>query len=80
MTTERINYQCVVDALIARFDKEVSVEEHEMRKNVLNSNDRNLYYELSSRMGSGEIDVIITTANSRKAKTDRESLAKLFGD
>lgn len=66
MITERIRYDCVVDALIARFDSEVSVEKHASTKTILNHLERDLYDELSIRMASYELDVRITTKDTRK--------------
>ena len=71
METQRIRYDCVIDALIARFDREITVEEHARAKAVMNRLERDLYDELSIRMASAELDVFITTKDTRKAIANR---------
>ena len=79
-TIEEIDYKSVANALIARFDREVSVEEHEEIVNNLTRTNQHIYFELSQILSEKDTDVYITTRDSRKAKVDREAISKLFGD
>ena len=75
-----INYSKVVQALIARFDPQVSVQEHADLRTLLNWEERNLYFYLQYEMGRDKNDVIITTARSRKIQEQKHEIGKLFKD
>lgn len=79
-TIEEIDYKSVANALIARFDREISVEQHEEIITNMTRTDRHIYFELSQVFSDKAIDLYMTTANSRKAKEDRDKIDEMFGD
>ena len=79
-TLEEVNYTSVVNALIARFDSEVSVEKHHETISNMKLVDRYVYYELSAILGKKSIEAQITTVDSRNAKKFIEQINKLSGD
>ena len=75
-----INYSKVVQTLIARFDLEVSSEQHFGLLLSLNLKERRLYFNLELEMSKKGTDVLITTSTSRRIQEQRRQIGKLFKD
>ena len=75
-----INYSKVVQTLIARFDLEVSSEQHFGLLLSLNLKERRLYFNLELEMSKKGTDVLITTSTSRKIREQRHEIEKPFKD